>query len=219
MLLRWENGRITIVPGNDPFQGTGLDGNVYQTATVFTQKPDTSHLLAVPFDARTRSVQGRGWHCIEFNHNQIGNSNRFYSYISDRGARLKIAAPMAPHWQPELLDPYYACEDRHRTRIQAGLIGELSLLFALAAFSAPPTSQGSLLNSIVPRRWIPHGQSTGRTSPESVQLRRPCLRDLDIQHRGMVVTVYTDPRNTTGSTPQILTRLQNGEYGPFYGPQ
>ena len=147
---------------------------MYQTATVFTQKPDTPHLLAVPFDARTSSVQGRGWQRLTFNHNQIGNSNHFYSYISDRGAKLKIAAPMAPTWGPELLDPWYACEARHRTRIQAGLIGELSLLFALAAFSAPPTSQEFLLNSIAPGKWIPHGQTTGRTSPESVQLRRLC---------------------------------------------
>ncbi len=34
----------------------------------------------------------------------------------------------------------------------------------------------------------------------------------------MVVTVYTDPRNPHWSTTQLLDTLQNGEYGPFYGP-
>ena len=34
----------------------------------------------------------------------------------------------------------------------------------------------------------------------------------------MVVTVYTDPHNEQGSTPHRLDRLQNGDFGPFYGP-
>ena len=32
----------------------------------------------------------------------------------------------------------------------------------------------------------------------------------------MVVTIYYDPSNPTGSSEYILDRLQNGEYGPFY---
>ena len=40
----------------------------------------------------------------------------------------------------------------------------------------------------------------------------------DIAERGMVVTVYLDPQNQAGSTWDLLDRLQNGEYGPFYGP-
>lgn len=178
MLLRWEAGRITQVPSNHPFQGTGLDRNVYQTATVFTQYPDTPHLLAVPINAKTNSVQqqfGRGWQCITFNHIPVGNSNRYYSYISHRGGEQTIAAPSAHHWTPELLDPWYDSKDaQHATRRQAGLIGELSLLLALAAFSVPPASQHHLVNSIAPGKWIRHRQDTGRRFAEFLKPRKLC---------------------------------------------
>ena len=164
---------MTTVPGNNPLQGPGLDGNVYQTATVFTQKPDTPHLLVVPFDARTRNVQGRGWHCITFNHNRIENSNRYYSYVSERGAEQNIAAPGSQRWMDQLLPRWYDCENvEHATRTQAGLIGELSLLFALAAFSAPPASQGLLRQFIAPRRWMSHNQPTGRRFADCLKPRR-----------------------------------------------
>lgn len=38
----------------------------------------------------------------------------------------------------------------------------------------------------------------------------------DIAERGMVVTIFYDPTNTEGSTLNVLNRLQNGEFGPFY---
>ena len=172
ILLRWEGGRVTVVPGNSSLQGPGLNGNEYQTATVFTQRPDTPNLLVVPFDARTRNVLG-GWHCITFNHNRIGNSNRYYSYVSVRGAEQKIAAPGSQHWMGRLLPCWYDCENaEHVTRTQAGLIGELSLLFALAAFSVPPASLGLLRQSIVPRKWISHNQATDRKFVDSLKHRR-----------------------------------------------
>ena len=178
LLLRWEGGRIAEVPSNNSVHSTNLDRNVYQTATVFTQVPDTPHLLAVPINAKTNNIQqqfGRGWQRILFNHIQVPNSNRYYSYISHRGGELTIAAPTPHHWTPELLDPWYDCKDtQHATRKQAGLIGELSLLFALAAFSVPPTSQRYLVNSMAPGKWIPHGQNTGRRFAEFIKLRRLC---------------------------------------------
>ena len=171
-MLRWEAGRVTIVPGNNPLQRTGLDGNVYQTATVFTQNPATPHLLVVPFDARTRNVQGRGWQSITFNHNRIENSNRYYSYVSERGAEQRIAAPGSQRWMGQLLPAWYDCDAQHETRTQEGLIGELSLLFALAAFSAPPASQGLLRQFIAPGRWMSHNQNTGRRFAGSLKPRR-----------------------------------------------
>ena len=165
-LLRWEGGRNSIVPANHPIQGVDLDRSVYRAATIFTQYPDTPHLLSVPFDARTTSVQQsrRGWQSITFNHIRVGdsNSNAYYSYISSRGAERKIAAPGSPHWIPQLLSDWYDSDPRHVTRIQAGLIGDLPLLFALAAFSAPPESSFVLLSSMLPGRWVPHGLLTGR---------------------------------------------------------
>ena len=32
----------------------------------------------------------------------------------------------------------------------------------------------------------------------------------------MVVTIYYDPTNPNGSTKDMLDRLQNGGFGPFY---
>ncbi len=178
LLLRWEGGRIIIVPANDPIRNIDLDRYVYRAATIFTQYPDTPHLLAVPFDARTRSVNsfGRDWQRITFNHNPVANSsNAYYSYISDRGAEQRIAAPGSPHWIHQLLPVWYDCTNaQHVARTQAGLIGELPLLFALASFSAPPTSQASLLNSIAPGAWHPHGQSTGCRFAEPVEPPKLC---------------------------------------------
>ena len=45
--------------------------------------------------------------------------------------------------------------------MQAGLIGQLPLLFALAAFSAPPKSLGVLLSSMWPGEWMFHELNTG----------------------------------------------------------
>ena len=174
-LLRWEGGRITEIPRNDPIQRIGL--HAYRAATVFTQYPSTPHLLAVPFNARTNGVNlfQRGWQCITFNHIQVGNSNSYFSYISVRGAEQRIAAPGSAHWMNQLLPGWYNCNDAEEmTRTQAGLIGELPLLFALAAFSAPPTSQDSLLGSIAPGRWIQHGQNTGRRITGSLEYRKLC---------------------------------------------
>lgn len=200
--LRWVGGTITTVPPNDQIRTTNLDGYVYHAATVFTQAPDTEHILAVPFNARTRSVHtfGRGWQAIRFNHNQAGNNDTYFSYISVRGAERAIAAPGSPRWMPELLPPSHDCDLRHARRGQAGLIGELPLLFALAAFSAPPNLPFPS-NSMRPGAWDPHGPPYGR-----------------IAERGMVVTIYIDPRNPHWSTPQLLDSLQNGDYGAFYGP-
>ena len=165
LFLRWKGGRNITVSVDDPIHDIDLDRYTYRAATLFTQYPDTPHLLAVPFDARTRSVRhfGRGWQRISFNHNPVGNSNSnaYYSYISDRGAEPRIAAP-GPHWIPQLLSAWYDCHAGHATRKQAGLIGELPLLYALAAFSVPPESLELLLSSMQPGRWDFHGLTTGR---------------------------------------------------------
>ena len=162
LFLRWEGGRITTVPPNDSIRGADLNRYVYRAATAFNSYP---RLLAVPFDARTRSIYaifGRGWQATSFNHNQIGNSNAYYSYISDVGSERRLAAPGSEYWMPQLLDFFYDCDPRHALRTQAGLIGQLPLLFALAAFSAPAQSLEVLLSSIQPGKWSPHGLKAGR---------------------------------------------------------
>ncbi len=166
IFFRWMGGWITGVSPSDQIWATDLDRYVDRAATVFTQYPDSPHLLAVPFDARHRSVQTfeRGWQAITFNHIQVQKSNRtgYFSYISNSGGEPAIATPGSPNWMPQLLPEWYDCNTRHATRTQAGLIGELPLLFALAAFSAPPQSLGVLLSSMQPGEWMSHGLSTGR---------------------------------------------------------
>ena len=40
----------------------------------------------------------------------------------------------------------------------------------------------------------------------------------DTPERGMVVTIFLDPDNHTGSTIEQLCKLEEGDYGPFYQP-
>ena len=100
----------------------------------------------------------------KFIHRRVENSNKnaYYSYISDQGAAQKIAAPALRTWMDQLLSRWYDCEARHASRTHAGLIGQLPLLFAIAAFSAPPKSLGVLLSSMQPGIWMHHDLPTGR---------------------------------------------------------
>ena len=168
-LLRWEGGRNIIVPVNDPIQRADLDEYMYREATIFTKYPHKPHLWAVPFDARTRSVQlfKRGWQRITFNNIRNGDSssNTYYSYISSRGAGPELTTPEMPHWIPQVW-PYP--NTSHATSIQSGLIGELPLLFAIAAFSAPPSSPEVLVTSMHPGKWTSHGLSIKRKSESFV---------------------------------------------------
>ena len=154
--FRWMNGHMTHIGPNDPV-GRSLH-QPYSAATVFTQNPDTPHLLIVPFDAqRTNVVEyPGGWRPLVFHHVRIGNTQRIYSAVSAHGDRQQIAAPGSPHWMPQLLPLVYNYQTGS-VRIQAGLIGSLPLLIALAAFSAPPNFLiGVLTNCLQPMVWRPH---------------------------------------------------------------
>lgn len=47
---------------------------------------------------------------------------------------------------------------------------------------------------------------------------RHLLTPIGVPERGLVVTIYLDPRYPNHSTAAELERLQNGDYGPFYRP-
>ena len=135
-----------------------LPTEVYSTATIFTQNPDTPHLLAVPFDARIRHIchYPGAWRPLTFRHVRIANSEHTYSAVSANGDHQHIAARGTSHWMPQLLPEVYN-DQSQSTRKQAGLIGSLPLLIALAAFSAPTSFLESVLTSCVrPGRWQPH---------------------------------------------------------------
>lgn len=156
ILFRWHGGTMTHVLANNSI-GHALH-HIHSAATVFTQNPDTPHLLIVPYDARLRhaNLNPGGWRPLVFRHVRIGNTQHTYSAVLANGDCQHIAAPGSPHWMPQLLPRVYDYQTGpHRT--QAGLIGSLPLLIALAAFSAPSTALvGVLPASVRPRRWMPH---------------------------------------------------------------
>ena len=155
-LFRWMGGIMTSVAVNDPV-ARSLH-NPHSAATVFTQNPDTPHLLVVPFDAQiTHAYQNPGgWRPLVFHHIRIGNTQDTYSAVSVYGDRQHIAAPGSGHWMPQLLPRVYDYQ-AGSPRIQAGLIGSIPILIALAAFSAPPTALvGVLTNCVRPGSWQPH---------------------------------------------------------------
>ena len=156
--FRWMNGDITHVGSNDPI-GRSLH-QTYSAATVFTQYPNTPRLLVVPFDAQRRNVidSPGGWRPLAFHHIPIDDTQRTYSALSANGDRQYIAVPGPTHWMPQLLPPIYNYQGGGgKARIQAGLIGSLPLLIALAAFSAPPSVLlGVLTNCVQPMVWRRH---------------------------------------------------------------
>ena len=153
---RWLDGNLTPIAAFEPVRNSCRD--IYSAATVFTQNPDTPHLLVVPFDSRTRNAyeNSGGWRPLTFIHKRIGQTRHTYSAVSANGDLQHIAAPGSPHWMPQLLPMVYDFQTGS-PRIQAGLIGDLPLLIALAAFSAPPTALAGVLTNCLRRgTWRPH---------------------------------------------------------------
>lgn len=201
MLFRWMGGIITRVAANDPIRPSIQQ--TYSVATVFTQNPDTPHLLVVPFNAlRTHAYQNPGgWRPLTFRHVRLNNTQRAYSAVSPVGDRQHIAARGSTHWMPQLLPNVYDYQTGS-PRVQAGLIGNIPILIALAAFSAPPAAlEAVLTNCVQPNAWRPHQfpYHAGH-----------------LAERGMVVTIFYDPANPQGSNAALLNRLQDGGFGPFY---
>lgn len=205
--FRWHGGRMSILQ-NLPINIV-RSVTAHSSATIFSQKDDTDHLLAVGFNATITDVASYdpGWRVLSFDHIPKPKTAATYSSINILGEERHLAAPGSTTWMRQLLPHEY---DYQRTApnghpipsptTSAGLIGSLPILIGLAAFSAPQDSLTAVLtSSIIPRAWIRHNLPTGRT-PE----------------RGMVVTIYYDLMNRASSTMDILDRLENGEFGPFY---
>jgi len=200
--FRWQHGRMST------FSDVS-DLTPCSAATIFSQKNDTDRLLAVHFDALTRDVASyhSGWRDLSFDHLPKQDTSATYSFIVLVGGQKHLAASGSPTWTGQLLPHEYNYQrttpDGHpipSLTASAGMIGSLPILIGLAAFSAPEESLTAVLtSSIKPKAWRRHNLPTGRT-PE----------------RGMVVTIYYDPMNPEFSNKDILNRLQNGEWGPFY---
>lgn len=142
--------------------------------TVFTQMPDTPHLLVVSFDATTVNVNDQHvWLPLSFQHVLVGNSDTRYSSVQVAGSQRHLIAPGARQWVPQLLPTIY---DYPRTDHEgrslstsvtsAGLIGSLPLLLALAAFSGPENQLDTILTHCLRRGvWASHTYPRGGKLP------------------------------------------------------
>ncbi|KAL8709539.1 MAG: hypothetical protein Q9220_005781 [cf. Caloplaca sp. 1 TL-2023] len=200
-LFRWKGGGM--VPIAYKASKKPPKSSIFGTTTIFTQYDDTTHFLAVLFDAELKDVveDPGGWKVLSFDHIPL-DQQRTYSSVDVFGDKKQLAAKGNEDWLPQLVPEIYkydASQNPTRTT-SAGLIGHLPILFALPAFSARPEMLTQVLTGhMSPNRWEKHNYDHGR-----------------IPERGMVVTVYCDPENKKGSTKDLLTLLQKGHFGPFY---
>jgi len=147
-------------------------GTMHSAATIFSQKGDTDHLLAVDFNATLTDVASYapGWRVLSFDHIPKPNTTATYSSINTLGEERHLAARGSPAWMGQLMPHVY---DYQRTALDglpvpsettsAGLIGNLPILVGLAAFSAPKNSLIAVLSSsVIPRAWVRHTRPTGR---------------------------------------------------------
>lgn len=143
-LFRWSGGGIQEI-GRASSLGAHFD-----SATVFTHMVDTGHLLVVELDAQEIDVASteQGWRELSFRHEQEGNSGRTYSYVEALGPEEKIAAPSS-HLTTQLLPPMYHCLQADPSVTNAGLIGSLPILLAMAAFTAAPDQLATVFTQYV----------------------------------------------------------------------
>lgn len=151
-LFRWSGGIIRQIRQASPL------GAHFDSATVFSHHHYTGHLLAVELDAQEIDVAStdQGWRELSFNHEPEGNSGRTYSYVDVLGLEEKIAAP-SRHLIRQLLPPIYNCQHADPSVTNAGLIGSLPILLAMAAFTAAPDQLATVFTHYVqPGVWLNH---------------------------------------------------------------
>jgi hypothetical protein len=99
------------------------------------------------------------------------NPTFLYSDVGVTRPYTQLAAPAATNssWVQELFDPHYRWSEIYHGSSEpqpksAGLIGNLSIILGLVAFSRPKGQLPAVLNNNVRRgRWIPHQLPHGRT--------------------------------------------------------
>lgn len=173
-LFRWQDGDMTKIATNG--SGWRQDRGLYCVATLFSQQDRTDHLLAVDLDATSVDLLPSGnhrWSTLSFEHIpvQSPNARPTYSKITMQGPEGKMAAPGSAHIVNQILpkDYDYAKQINEQGREieptlrSAGLIGNLSVLIALAVFSAPKNQLRQILEEHVQmNQWVPHQYPTGR---------------------------------------------------------
>jgi hypothetical protein len=197
------------------------------TFTVFLD--DRRRFIGVPFDARTTNVSAAtigDWKQLNFGHLYSPNNTTVCSSVDCGEEHTRLAGGAPPNNTRTWIDNFfpqnhhnnggvYPSEYPNATHI--GLIGRLPLLLALAAFSCPSDRADWALRSCIRsgRRWSAHPYN-GRKFTLSGMCMSSTEHDKDRPERGMVVTVWKDPRPSATSLNQ-LRLFERGEYGPIFG--
>ncbi|KAL3423176.1 hypothetical protein PVAG01_04923 [Phlyctema vagabunda] len=209
-VYRWSNGIVSIAVGyewepravgNPPYANGvvirsgsgGRQPELFRAATVFYCN-HFDNFFATVGDAATRNMSDgdptEDWHPLTFWHGR-----NTVSYVDHAGDQAHVAVGQAS-WIQQLLPCAYRNHDSDGPT-PGGLAGLLPLLIALVAFSC--NTRADLWDVLITRQswrdrsWVPHPLESGRK-----------------EHRGMVVSVFTDPENSN-STPAILLNLEEGE--------
>lgn len=197
---------------------------------------ESSQFLGVPFDCRIASVEdnikkkdGVGWRRLMFRHRTITFKNTCHplSIVRLVDKSHVLASRTNPYWMPQLLPSSFKNNDYgpliNGVELDTCLTGNLTLMIALAAFSAPEYYMIDAIRSCFkPPYWGLHQFG------EDSECFHPFRRFLDDQDnltnflfkgehgRGMVVYIRTDP-GAPAITGKVLEDFEAGVYGPMVG--
>ena len=167
--FRWKNGDIRQLTGSEKQSESGLDK--FRTATVFTQWPHSQQLLILNKDATRQDVEApSSWRSLSFEHQHV-EGNLYRTKVKHGGSQRLLAAPFNPSVK-QLIPQTYKYAPGHdqqglslpSTRRNGGLIGDLAILFAIGAFSAPTAQASDALKFSMHRnKWERHGFADGRS--------------------------------------------------------
>ncbi|KAI9822417.1 MAG: hypothetical protein M1827_000136 [Pycnora praestabilis] len=178
-------------PNTGVVQQTVIVGNP-QVLRAFSVYFDRDRFFIVPYDATQCAVheQFPTWRGMTFDHDQ--NS---VSYVGYAGEENRLAtANTEQTWPSELFPQTYLPLAPNND--SGGLVGDIAIILALAAFSiVPEYVQYGLENGLGAGRWQSHGVQSGRND-----------------NRGVVVRVYASPPWNEGH----LRAFETGRYGAIF---
>ncbi|KXT15356.1 hypothetical protein AC579_10436 [Pseudocercospora musae] len=154
------------------------------------------------------------WQELRFNkvHPTLRERYPDLSYADAGGPHLRLLAQRPDQfWAKYLLtDRYQRSSRMTQDKSRGGLVGKLSLLIALVVMALPPDQW----RNVLPHVLTISGSGTWRVPPGISQVipRGTLWRD----GRGVVVTVYSDPKNPRGSSRGVLESFERGFFGPIF---
>ncbi len=163
LLYRWTGGEAaTLTRQSLPRQ---FEFKRHSVASVFVQT-ESRHLLCTNINAAEVDVKNSKnatkWSRLFFDHERNAQDrSEYFTALVFAGGQELTAAPMSSNCMPQLIPDVY--NNENSTRKNAGVIGKLPLLIALAAFSARREHLREVLTrSLRPGRWVLHGHESGR---------------------------------------------------------